>query len=290
MPATLKKTPDLEPGKKKTTTPAASAGKKAVPSRPALSLPDEHSTPSDNLLDYTWLIYGERKIGKTTLLAQFEDPFFMLSEPGAKGLSIRKREVADWDEFLGYIDLLEKRKNFCRMVCLDTGDGFYQKCFESAKIELGLEDIRDKAWGGGWTEIRTRFKAAHERLYRLGSGFAVTAHAEIQHIKPKFGPEYDKLSIQLGGQAFKYYAGIVDTIAYYHYDDNGRRILTIRGDETVEAGTRCKGHFLYPDGTPIKDIPMGESEEEGYANLVLAFNNELPKPAAEKSSLAKKKI
>jgi len=288
MPAALKKTPDLS-GKKPL---PASLGKKTIaqPRTTALTLPEELSTPSDNLLDYTFLIYGERKIGKTTLLAQFEDPFFLLSEPAAKGLSIRKREVENWKEFNSYIDLLEKRPDYCKMVVLDTGDGFYNMCHEDAKADLGLEDIRDKAWGGGYVEIRARFKDAHKRLYNRGTGFAVTAHSEIQHVKPKFGPEYDRLSIQLGGQAFKYYAGIVDTIAYYHYDDNGKRILTIRGDETVVAGTRCKGHFLYPDGSPIFDIPMGESEEEGYANLVLAFNNELPTPAPSKSAAAKKKI
>lgn len=248
-----------------------------------LSLPTGLSEPTGNMMEYSWLIYGERKIGKTTLLSMFPNHFFLMFEKGAKGLRIRKEYVEDWNQFLGYLTLLEKNPTYCDTVILDTGGECYEQCLIQTKADLSLEDIRDKAWGGGYVEIRQRFAAAHERLFRLPAGFAVTAHSEVKTIKPKFGAEYDKISIQLSGQAFKYYAGVVDTIAYYHYDDDGRRILTIRGDETVEAGTRCEGHFLYPDGTPIKDIPMGDSKEEAWENLCAAFRNELPKPRETKS-------
>lgn len=275
---------------RKATPKLAAPAVRRVEKPKGISLPRGLSTPSENLLDYTWLIYGERKIGKTTLLSMFEDHFFLMFEKGAKGLRIRREYVENWGQFLQYIDLLEAEPDYCKMVILDTGGELYEQCLNQAKIDLDLTDIRDKAWGGGYVEVRQRFAQAHERLFRLPSGFAVTAHSEVKTIKPKFGAEYDKISIQLSAQAFKYYAGVVDTIAYYHYDDNGRRILTIRGDEGLEAGTRCEGHFLYPDGSPIKDIPMGDSKEEAYSNLVKAFNNELPKPkAAPVAVLAKKK-
>lgn len=269
--------------RKATPKPGAPA-KKPVPKEPELSLPDDFSEPSDNFFDYSWLIYGERKIGKTSLLQMFDGHFFLMFEKGAKGLRTRRRYVENWNEFNKYLDLLESNPSYSKMNIIDTGGECYEQCLIQTKADLQLEDIRDKAWGGGYVEIRQRFALAHERLFRLPAGFAVTAHSEVKTIKPKWGAEYDKISIQLSGQAFKYYAGVVDTIAYYHYDDNGNRILTIRGDETVEAGTRCEGHFLYPDGTPIKDIPMGNSKEEAYANLVSAFNNELPKPRESRPS------
>jgi hypothetical protein len=269
----------------KLATPAAPAkasppGARKLASKPKLELhlPTGPSAPRKLLTDYTWLIYGERKIGKTTLLAQFLRNFFLMAEPGGRGLSILQAEVTTWEMLLGYIKLLEESPDYCSMVTLDTGDAHYLNALGHIITSLGLQDIRDKAWGGGWVALREDFRKAHERIYALGLGFAVTAHSEVKTIKPKFGPEYDKLVVQMSGQAFKYYAGIVDNICYYHYRDDGKRYLQIRGDETVEAGTRCEGRFMYK-GTnePIIHIPMGTSPQQSYRNLELAFNNELPK-------------
>jgi hypothetical protein len=271
-----KASPAKAPAKALKTVP-----KKAVVPKMVLSLPTGLSVPKDNLTDYTWLIYGERKIGKTSLLAQFVRNFFLMAEPGGRGLALLQKEVKSWEEFLGYIQLLEDNEDYCDMVTLDTGDAHYLNGLSHIIESLGLQDIRDKAWGGGWIALRDAFRKAHERIYHLGLGFAVTAHSEVKTIKPKFGPEYDKLVVQMSGQAFKYYAGIVDNICYFHYKDDGKRWLQIRGDETVEAGTRCEGRFLYTDGTPIIHIPMGKSPQEGYQNLKLAFANQLPKPVKE---------
>lgn len=273
---------------RKTATPTPAVRKLASKPALALSLPTEISIPRKSLTDYTWLIYGERKIGKTTLLAQFQKNFFLMAEPGGRGLSILQREVSSWEVLLGYVSLLEQNPDFCQMVTLDTGDAHYLNALSHIITTLGLSDIRDKAWGGGWVALREDFRKAHERIYSLGLGFAVTAHSEVKTIKPKFGPEYDKLVVQMSGQAFKYYAGIVDNIGYYHYQDDGMRYLQIRGDETVEAGTRCEGHFLWK-GTnePIIHIPMGNSPKESYRNLELAFNNELPKEVPQVKQPAK---
>lgn len=256
-----------------------------------LFLPAEYTEPSKNFFDYSWLIYGERKIGKSSLFSMFDKHFFLFFEKGGLGIRTRRQYVNNWEEFVKYIDLLEANPGYAKMVVIDTGGECYEQCLLQAKTDLQLEDIRDKAWGGGYTEVRHRFSEQHKRLFNI-TGFGVTAHAEVKEITPKFGAPYHKISIQLSSQAFKYYAGVIDTIGYMHYDDNGKRILTIRGDETVEAGTRCEGHFMYPDGTPIKDIPMGNNKEQAFNNLFKAFHNELPKPKESQHSktfTAKKK-
>jgi hypothetical protein len=80
------------------------------------------------------LIYGTKKIGKTSLAAQFPDALFMMFEPGGKALSIYQVDCSTWSNALGYLDLLEAQKKAgtlkYRTIVLDTGFEAFQKCFE----------------------------------------------------------------------------------------------------------------------------------------------------------------
>ncbi len=274
----VKKLPMNEPTSKSEKPGPTKLALKPVPglkTRPTWSLPEGLSEPPSHLEDYTMLLYGERKIGKTTLFARYPDPFFMMFEPGGRALRIKQQYMATWEDFLHGIALLEKNPSYCRTVVLDTGFMCYERCFEFVKAKLGLEDIRDEAWGNGWKAIDAEFRRAHERLFALGLSFQVTAHTEIKHFKRKDGTEFDKLTTQLGGQATRFYNGIVDIIGYYHYGNGGHRVLTMRGNDHVEAGSRVEGHFLYPDGKPIEDVPMGDSPEQAFKNLHAAYHNAL---------------
>jgi len=250
--------------------------------KPLLTLPESKSVPCSKITDYTWLIYGERKIGKTELASHFDDPFFLFFEPGGRAQKLRARFVNSWDEFLQYITLLESKPDYCRTVVIDVGGKCYDLAFEYACRKLGIEHPQDDAGGGkGWKTVEKTFIEAHNRLFALGVGIVVLAHSEVKEIRRKDGSKYDKFTLQLGAQPFRYYAGTFDTIAYYQYDDDGNRILTIRGDANIEAGTRCRDNFLYTDGMPVVHIPMGTNSDEGYKNLVNAFNNKLLNPTVK---------
>ena len=75
------------------------AGGAVVPQRTAvakisgLTLPTEKSKPSSRLGDYTWLIYGAKKIGKTSLVAQFPETLILSFEPGTKALEVFQTRI-----------------------------------------------------------------------------------------------------------------------------------------------------------------------------------------------------
>lgn len=279
MPANLKK----NPSKKKV--------KKVRKQTRELSLPTELSTPKQNLHEYTMLIYGERKIGKTSLTAQFEDPLHFMFEPGGNALRIRQVRVNNWVEFLEYLTLLERNPGYCKTVVIDTGSVAYDKCLEYVCEREGMIHPSDGEYGKGWKLVSDEFKRAHEKIFAMGLSFIVTAHSEIKGVMKKDGSKYHKLTVDLGGSCFKYYCGVVDVIAYYQYDGDDTRLLTIRGDAHVEAGVRMKENFLYKNGNPINNIPMGNSEEEAYDNFIKAFNNEVTQKeeTEEKKTFKKKK-
>ena len=271
---------------KKETTPASSGVTRRMIAPTAtvkVSLPKGIEAAPDEVSAYTYLVYGERKIGKSTLASQFSRPFFLCFEPAGRSLQCKRVQVNNWAELKAYLVLLEKDPSYCDTIVIDNANMCYNQCFEAKCAEVGLKSPRDaEGWDMPmlWKSIDREFFEVHQRLFGLGKGVVITAHAEVREFQKRDGTKTHKLSVDLGKQAFRFYAGVVDLIAYYNYDDAGGRQLTIRGDGNVEAGCRISGHFMLPDGVQMHDVPMGDvNEVDAFKRFEQAFHNKLKKEA-----------
>jgi hypothetical protein len=254
-----------------------------------LVLPTEKSKPSIDPRDYSWLIYGKKKIGKTTLAAQFENALFLMCEPGGKALSIRQVSVRNWSEFRGYIDLAIKDKD-TRTIVIDTADLCYAYCLEYVCDKLAIEHPADEGYGKGWNAVRKEFVSVINKLLHSGKGVVFISHSKDEEFKTRHSDTFHKTVSSMPGQAKDVLEGLVDIWANYDYDGR-RRVLIIGGSDEVDAGNRIEGRFHYPDGSPIDRIPMGGNPKEGYKNLIAAFNNhgEKEKESGQKHGLKIKK-
>lgn len=232
------------------------------------------STPSNRLEDYTWLIYGEKKIGKTSLVSHFPSALFCMFEPGGKALSIRQTPTLDhWEQFLGYIALLEKDTQGIKTVVIDPGNIAYERCLDFVcRRENISHPGKVQDWGASWKLISKEFQSAHLRLAKLNLGFIVLAHAKLMNMETRSGQTFTKVIPVMSGSTEEFYAGVIDIIGYYQYF-GAERFLQIRGDDFAQAGCRCEQNFLTKSGEPIIRIPMGKSSKEAYQNIVRAFNN-----------------
>lgn len=257
---------------------------------PKVSLPTKKSIPSEEMEDYTWMIYGEPKIGKTSLIQHFGETLYLMFEPGGKSLQIYQTPVIkSWDQFIGYLDLLENEDNDFDNVCIDTGQLCYERCFDFICQRKGiLHPGTQKDRGATWKEITQEFTKAHLRIAAMQKTFFVLAHERVSKRETMGGDSYDVIGPAFSPTTEEFYAGVIDNILYYHFERN-KRWATIRGDDYVLAGTRCEGHFLTTKGEPIKKIPMGDSSEEAFDNIVTAFNNEQKEPYYNSQVKTKKK-
>jgi len=259
-------------------TPPAPAGS-------SISLPRERNVPKPKLEDYSVLLYGLEKIGKTSLAAQFPDAFFLMCEPGGKALEIYSREVMDWKQFLGYIDLLDKDRSRFRTIVVDTADRCFKMCEEAVLQRLLIKHASDEDYGKGWAMIKDEFARAIVKLLKLGRGVIFTSHSIEKEIKSRDGQRYDRIVPTMAKGAREILEPIVDIWAYMEYDNTGQRVLHLRGDTHLAAGHRLQDRFV-----GVSKIHMGKSAKEGYANFVAAFNNTAPSLEKEQNQKPKLKL
>jgi hypothetical protein len=263
-------------------------------------LPMEKTQPLTRLGAFIMLLFGERKIGKTTMLSQFPKTIFLMFEPGDKALSIfrlpkDKGAFSRWSEFKQAVTLLVNDKRFDTVV-LDVIDLAFKLCEKHVTKKLGVEHVSEAEWGKGWSALRDEFAGEINRLVASGKGVIFISHATERKIETRSGEAYDMIVSTMPKQAREMIEGLVDIWGYYGYDGQNR-VLHIQGSDHISAGHRLKDNFKF-NGKAIRTIDMGASEEEAYKNFTDAFNNRYepkpepaprPKAAVVKKAVVKKK-
>lgn len=243
---------------------------------PVFELPKALSEPSDALQDYSILLYGEKKIGKTTLCSMFPGAYFMMTEPGGRALRVFQSSITDWATAKKALRALEQNPGKFRTVIVDTVDMLYQLCFAHVAKQEGWDHPSEEAWGKGWTALRKEFTAFMTRLLALDMGVVLTSHSVEREIKRRDGSKYDRIQPTMAGMARDTVEAMVDIWMYYSYEGRDRVIL-LQGDDHVAAGHRLQEHFRTPDGGGyVRTVPMGTTPEVGFSNLMSAFANTLP--------------
>lgn len=268
------------------------------PARPAVVLPDVASEPSDLLADYSVLLYGAKKIGKTTLCSEFPDPLFLATEPGTKALRVRAVPVLDWLTAVGAVDALEarlkKEPKYCGTVIVDTVDLLYEYAFNYACKKAGVAHPHDaNDYGATWRAVKTTFRDLLIRMLNLPCGVILVSHDTEKEVETADGSKVDRVQPTMSGQALGEVEGMVDIIGHYGFEDR-QRMLFIRGRQTLVAGSRLKEHFVRSGGKPgvpadrVCAIPLGRTEREAYRAVLAAFNNEQEGTGVEEEAPRKK--
>lgn len=235
------------------------------------SLPTDLTEPIDDLGRAVILITGEKKIGKTSLAAQFGKNLNMAFEVGYKGLRLFKKDIPDWDTARAVVRALKKDKKYST-VTIDTAEKSFKRAEEWSNKRLGIEHASEEEWGKGWAAIRTAFEKFIDDITHSGKGVIMISHSQEKEVKKRNGDTFDRVVSSMSRPAREVVEGIVDIWAYYGYDGD-RRVLTIVGDDYIQAGHRFAERFRTPDGRRLRCIDMGRDEKEGYKNFLAAWNN-----------------
>jgi hypothetical protein len=213
-------------------------------------LPTKKTPPSLTFEKAKVLLYGQPKIGKTTLATNLADDVLVLAcEPGLGGLSAYSVEIDSWDTFRKVGAELSESDKYS-IVAIDTVDELYRMCADSVCASLGVEHLADAEWGKGWQMARDEFRLRVGKLAGLGRGMWAISHSMETEIRTRVGTRTRTVPT-LDKRAFGFLEGFVDAILFceaIHSTESGeQRVIRTAPSEEYIAG----GRVTLPDPLPL---------------------------------------
>lgn len=248
----------------------------------SVSLPTARTELPTELSGYVIFIYGQQKIGKTSLTTKAPKTLHFFFEPSGKDYEIFARDINSWEEFVAYIDLLETGEHDFENFAIDIVDLCYEMCYKYICNKGGVEHPPANDFGAMWGDIKKEFRNQMIRLAKCGGVFLIS-HANVRDMKTRGEPEgYQYITPSISGAGAGVIGKWADLTGVYFIDDEGNRVLGITPTKEYEAGNRMEKRFKYTDGTPMEKIPMGNSPDEAWGNFQKAFKNEFEAPKKSK--------
>jgi hypothetical protein len=224
----------------------------------------EPNKPRVDISDYTFLIYGKAKSGKTTLFFEITKEFYNgdLSkglliglEKGYKALNgIFAVNPSNWTEFESLCNQLIEDRNELpyRLLGIDTLDILYSYACDFvirreriARKDAKIKTIADIPWGAGYSMVGELIDKIIHKLINAGYGLFLISHNTEKKFASRDGKEYDQTTISLPTRARNSFINMSDFIIFVDIEKSkdgnklvDNRYIYFRSDGDIEAGSR----------------------------------------------------
>jgi hypothetical protein len=215
-------------------------------------LPTTKTPPKDSLADLIMLVYGQTKIGKTTLCSQAEGALFLATEPGLNALDVYQVPILTWEDLLNACAEISEGNHPFKTVVIDTIDNAYKFCTDSYKFctdyvlkKFKIEHESDLGYGKGYALINNEFQRVLTKLAFLPCGLFLISHAKETEMDSRTG-KYTRVVPTLPDKARKIVLGMADMVLFCDLEvqtgDDGaqsiRRVIRTKPSLYYEAGDR----------------------------------------------------
>lgn len=217
------------------------------------------------------LLYGNAKVGKTTLASEIDKVLIAAFELGANALhGVLVSPMKKWQDWRDTVKQLvkdrEKLKDKIGIIAIDTVDEAYKLCEKYICNKEGIQNIKEIPYGGGYKMLDDEFMSGFRDLAYAGYGLFFISHSTTKTFKDDNGNEYEQIVPALPNRPYNLINKMVDNIVYLRQIpiQEGDRIvqkryLFFRGDDRFLAGSRL--HYIVP------------RTELSYENLVNAISD-----------------
>lgn len=244
-----------------------------------MTLPTQKTTPSANLYDYAILLYGETKVGKSTLLSGIDDNLFLNTSGALGGLECYNVPIPSWTDFLYIGAEIIKGDHRFKVITIDTIDRLHKMCQDYMMDKLGIKHPSEMEWGKGWELVKIEFMRPIMKLVLSKYGIVFISWAKSAEIKTRT-QKINKWIPTMSDSLYNIISPLSDIILFYDIvegkDGTEQRILRTDAAETWVAGDRTGRLAAYGDieldplpannWTKVQKIFNGEIKREGLNN------------------------
>ena len=172
------------------------------------------------LSDQTFLIYGNPKVGKSTLCSHFKDVLYIATEPGTNHLNLQYKPtmINSWKKFKMLAKEIKELKdsNF-KTIVIDTVDELNRYCEDYILEREGISNLGDLPHGKAYGMVRAELMKYLKFLSMLPYGLVMVSHSKETEVEEKVGMKlkrWNKQVISVTGNRGTDITAIADIILY----------------------------------------------------------------------------
>lgn len=235
-------------------------------------LPKSKNIPRARMSEYTWLIYGQPGIGKTSLANDFDNPLILACEPGTKHLECYSVAIKDWNDIRQVVSALQNDSHEFKTIVIDTVDLFHRYAVNDLCAARKIEHPSDEAYGKGSDMVKNKIYNSLGILTGLGLGVVLISHEKQRAVKTRT-MEYTVTCPSLSDSAAALYVGYADIVGYCHFDKEtqSNRYICFLGNDYLVAKARTSEEISLPPEVLIPNV----GEDRLTANIRSHFKGEI---------------
>ena len=184
-------------------------------------------------------VFGQSKVGKTTMLSKLNNCLIIDTEKGTKYVDALKVSVNNSAELKNVVKELKTltEGTVYNYLALDTIDNVVSWFEKDVARDNNVDSFAKIPFGDGYNQVRTRTMAMISALMECCEHIIIIGHRK-KTIIGNDSVEVNVSSLDLSGKLKNYVMAKSDAIGFVFRDEDGKLKVSFEASDEIEAGTR----------------------------------------------------
>jgi len=184
-------------------------------------------------------VFGQSKVGKTTMLSKLDNCLILDTEKGTKYIDALKVQINNSVDLKNTVRALKESGDQYTYLALDTIDNVVSWFEKDVARDNNVDSFAKIPFGDGYNQVRTRTMAMISALMECCEHIIIIGHRK-KTIIGNDSVEVNVSSLDLSGKLKNYVMAKSDAIGFVYRDEEGNLKISFEASDEVEAGTRLQ--------------------------------------------------